>query len=146
MFNLMFAFVLVYILFCKNKIFILQLKVCYQDDTPVTVTNGDQIVLKYGYTYDEREWDSRTIPVPSNGLLSVDFYPPVNPNISSLGMSAEFRGLQYHLDNIEAAMSPSNSFIQVLLRTENIMVDKEVELEINATEPLTHLVYEVSLF
>ncbi|XP_035220649.1 CD109 antigen-like [Stegodyphus dumicola] len=119
------------------------LKVCYQDDTPVVVTNGDQIVLKYGYTYDEREWDSRSIAVPSNGLLSVDFYPPVNSNVSLLSMNAEFRGLEYHLDNVEAAMSPSNSFIQILLRTENPTVDKEVELEVNATEPLSQLVYEV---
>lgn len=124
----------------------LQLKVCYQDDTPVTVTNGDQIVLKYGYSYDERNWDSRRIAVPNNGLLSVDFYPPLNPNITSFGMSAEFRGYQYHLGNIEAAMSPSNSFIQVSLRTDNPTVDKEVELEINATEPLNQLVYEVSQF
>ena len=119
------------------------LKVSYQDDTPVTVTNGDQIVLKYGYSYDERSWDSRRIAVPNNGLLSVDFYPPLNPNITSFGMSAEFRGLQYHLGNIDAAMSPSNTFIQISLRTENPTVDKEVELEINATEPLTQLVYEV---
>nr|BAK64112.1 thioester-containing protein [Hasarius adansoni] len=119
------------------------LKVCYQDDTPVTVTNGDQIVLKYGYSYDERNWDSRRIAVPNNGLLSVDFFPPLNPNITSFGMSAEFRGYQYHLGNIEAAMSPSNSFIQVSLRTDNPTVDKEVELEINATEPLNQLVYEV---
>ncbi|XP_054723322.1 CD109 antigen-like [Uloborus diversus] len=119
------------------------LKVCYQDDTPVVVTNGDQIVLKYGYTYDEREWDSRRISVPNNGMLSVDFYPPVNQNATSLSMSAEFRGLQYHLENIEAAMSPSNSYIQVLLRTENPTVGKEIELEINATEPLSQLVYEV---
>lgn len=61
-------------------------------------------------------------------------------------MSAEFRGLHYHLGNIEAAMSPSNSFIQVSLRTENPAVDKEVELEINATEPLSQLVYEVKKF
>ncbi|XP_015930765.2 CD109 antigen isoform X2 [Parasteatoda tepidariorum] len=119
------------------------LKVCYQDDTPVVVTNGDQIVLKYGYTYDERQWDSRRIAVPNNGLLSVDFYPPVNTNASSLSMNAEFRGFDYNLDNVEAAMSPSNSFIQVLLRTENPTVDKEVELEVNATEPLSQLVYEV---
>lgn len=58
-------------------------------------------------------------------------------------MNAEFRGFEYHLDNVETAMSPSNNFIQVLLRTENPTVDKEVELEINATEPLTHLVYQV---
>ncbi|GIY59393.1 CD109 antigen [Caerostris extrusa] len=119
------------------------LKVCYQDGTPVVVTNGDQIVLKYGYSYDDREWESRRIAVPSNGLVNVDFYPPVNPNASSLSMSAEFRGFEYHLENIETAMSPSNSFIQVLLRTENPTVDKEIELEINATEPLSHLVYEV---
>ncbi|KAG8196513.1 hypothetical protein JTE90_012327 [Oedothorax gibbosus] len=119
------------------------LKVSYQDDTPVVVTNGDQIVLKYGYTYDDRLWDSRRIAVPNNGLLNVDFYPPVNSNVSSLGMNAEFRGFEYHLDNVETAMSPSNNFIQVLLRTENPTVDKEVELEINATEPLTHLVYQV---
>ncbi|GBM39099.1 CD109 antigen [Araneus ventricosus] len=119
------------------------LKVCYQDGTPVVVTNGDQIVLKYGYTYDDREWESRRIAVPSNGLVNVDFYPPVNANASALSMSAEFRGFEYHLENIETAMSPSNSFIQVLLRTENPTVDKEIELEINATEPLSHLVYEV---
>ena len=59
-------------------------------------------------------------------------------------MGAEFRGLQYHLGNMDAAISPSNSFIQVSLRTENPTVDKEVELEVNATEPLNQLVYEVS--
>lgn len=120
-----------------------QLKVAYQDDTPVIVTNGDQVILNYGYGFDPNVWETKRISVPSNGLVDFEFFPPSNTNDSFLSMAAEFRGEQYFLGNVEAALSPSNNFIQVYLRTKEPMVDKQIELEINATEKLTHIVYEV---
>ena len=44
---------------------------------------------------------------------------------------------------INRALSPSDSFIQAILRTDNPKVNEEVTIEINSTAPLESYVYEI---
>jgi len=120
----------------------LLLKVAYQDDTPVE-DNGHELLLRYGYSYNDDSWTTNLRGVPSKGMLSFDVYPPQD-DVLVLGMRAEYRGQTYYINNIEAAHSPSHNFIQVTLaNNETPRVGEEVRLQVNATEPFQKIVYEV---
>ncbi|XP_035230525.1 CD109 antigen-like, partial [Stegodyphus dumicola] len=118
------------------------LKVAKQDDTPASDGNR-QLELKYGYTVREQEWRTAFYTVPRNGLVKLEFLPPNEPDVTFLNMRAVFQGQTYYLDRIDAALSPSNNFIQVSLITQNPKVQQNIEMEVNATEPINHLVYKV---
>ncbi|XP_076337600.1 CD109 antigen-like isoform X2 [Tachypleus tridentatus] len=118
------------------------LKVAYQDDTPVD-DRENQLKLRYGYSYNESSWKTSFYWVPKNGLVKLEFYPPNEDDIYVLGMQAEFRGQIHYIDGVEAARSPSRNFIQVTMLTPVPVVAQNVEFEVNATEPISQLVYQV---
>ncbi|RWS07950.1 CD109 antigen-like protein, partial [Dinothrombium tinctorium] len=119
------------------------LKVAYQDDVPVE-DNGPPLTLKYGYSFSEEKQTNVVEIVPSKGMVSVDVYPPKDEEIYVLGMHAYYRGQLHPLESVEAAQSPSNNFIQVILpERQEAIVGQEITLFVNATENLHRLVYEV---
>ncbi|XP_027197274.2 thioester-containing protein 2 isoform X1 [Dermatophagoides pteronyssinus] len=130
------------------------IKVAYQDDTPVD-NDGPPVILSYGYSHHEDEWNNTIKKVPHNGIIQIDFYPPKEKGkIGVIGLSAEYRGQTYFLESINVAQSPSMNFIQVIMKQENpehdnifqkkpLRVGDEITFIVNATEPFDNLVYEV---
>ncbi|CAG2164131.1 unnamed protein product, partial [Oppiella nova] len=119
------------------------LKVVYQDDKPVD-ENGPQLKLKYGFSYNEDDWNNTLFLTPVNGLITLEIYPPRIKDIMVLSLRAEYKGQTYYLESIESAQSPSNNFIQVIKSDKtDARVGEEVRFMVNATEPLTRIVYEV---
>lgn len=118
------------------------LKVAYQDDTPVSDSRG-QLELKYGYSIREQEWKTEFYTVPRNGLIKLEFLPPNEDGVNFLNMRAVYQSQIYYLDRTDAAQSPSGNFIQAILVTQNPKVLENIEIEVNATEVLNHLVYKV---
>lgn len=119
-----------------------QLKLAYQDDTPVQDANG-VVTVKYGFSHNQDDYNRTEYPVPRNGILELNFYPPVDENVYTLGIEAQYQDLVEWFSTINRAQSPSNSFIQAILRTENPKVNEEVAIEVNSTAPLESYVYEV---
>ena len=70
-----------------NNIFVLflQLKLAYQDDTPVQDSNGF-ITVSHGFSHNQEEYNKTQYPVPRNGILELNFYPPVDENVHTLGI------------------------------------------------------------
>lgn len=99
--------------------------------------------MKYGYSIREEDWKTELYTVPRNGLIRLEFLPPNDENINFLNMRAIFLGQVYYLDRIDAAESPSGNYIQAVLITQNPKVLENIEMEVNATEPLNHIVYKV---
>lgn len=118
------------------------LKVAYQDDTPVNDA-VNQLTLHYGFNFNEDLWQKSQHWVPQNGVIRLEFFPPNENSTVVLGLRAEFRGQTYFLDGIYPAKSPSRSFLQAVMVTEEPKVGDIIEFEVNATETLDHLVYEV---
>lgn len=118
------------------------LKVAYQDDTPAS-DNRNSLQLKYGYSLREAEWKTTSYVVPRNGIVKLEITPPNEDYITFLNMRATYKGQTYYIDRTFAATSPSSNFMQVILITPNPKVDDIIELEVNATEAMTHLVYKV---
>lgn len=81
--------------------------------------------------------------MPRNGLIKLEFLPPNNDDVTFLNMRAIYQGQLYYLDRTDAAQSPSGNYIQAILVTQNPKALENVEIEVNATEAFSHLVYKV---
>lgn len=117
------------------------LKVAYQDDLPVD-DNGPPLVLNYGYDHVEEKWNETLNLIPERGMIKFEIFPPKDAFV--IGMKAEYRGQRYHMDYVEGAQSPSNNFIQIIMSDQRSpRVGQEIEFEVNATEGIDKLIYEV---
>ncbi|KZS15892.1 C3 and PZP alpha-2-macroglobulin domain-containing protein 8 [Daphnia magna] len=118
------------------------LKLAYQDNTPVQDANG-VVIVKHGFSHNQDEYNRTEYPVPRNGILELSFYPPVDENVYTLGIETQYQDLVEWFSTINRAQSPSNSFIQVVLKTENPKVNEEISIQVNSTAPLDSYTYEV---
>ena len=135
-------FLLFITIFVNNHFFFLQLKLAYQDNTPIQDANG-VVIVKHGFSHNQDEYNRTEYPVPRNGILELNFYPPVDENVYTLGIETQYQDLVEWFSTINRAQSPSNSFIQVILKTENPKVNEEIAIEVNSTAPLDSYIYEV---
>lgn len=119
------------------------LKVAYQDDIPVE-DSGLPLKVRYGYSYNDEMWTNLVEAVPSKGIVTFDVVPPQKGDVTVLGLRAEYRGQNYYLETIEAAQSPSGNYIQITMSPDQEpRVGSEVTMNINCTEKLENVVYEV---
>ncbi|XP_052132261.1 CD109 antigen [Frankliniella occidentalis] len=115
-------------------------KVAHHDGTPVQ-DDVNPVSFRYGYTWDTDKYLSFDKPLPRNGIVRVDFYPPADA--VTLGIEARYLDLTEWFSTIDASISPSSNFIQASLVTQNPKVNEDVEVEVNSTAPLSHLSYQV---
>ncbi|PSN57619.1 hypothetical protein C0J52_00529 [Blattella germanica] len=117
-------------------------KLTYHDGSPVQDDNNP-VIVRYGYTYDQNEYIEESHKLQKNGLVELIFYPPVDANQTVLGIEAQYLDLKEWFSTISSSMSPSNTFIQAVIATENPKVNQDVEIDINSTEPLKYFNYQV---
>ena len=138
------------------------MKLAYQDNTPIQDANG-VVIVKHGFSHNQDEYNRTEYPVPRNGILELNFYPPVDENVYTLGIEvklffslclfllannrllrqAQYQDLVEWFSTVNRAQSPSNSFIQAVLTTDSPKVNEEIAIEVNSTAPLDSYVYEV---
>ncbi|BES88504.1 thioester-containing protein [Nesidiocoris tenuis] len=116
------------------------LRLVHHDGVPV-IDRTNKIKVRYGYTYDENDFVEEQYPVSDNGLTQLDFYPPANA--TTLGIIGEYLDVKEWFSTASPAHSPSNTFIQAILLTQNPKVNEDVEIEVNSTAELSHLTYQV---
>ncbi|KYN03797.1 hypothetical protein ALC62_05309 [Cyphomyrmex costatus] len=120
------------------------LKLTYHDGSPVQDTKND-VLIAYGYTYNQSEYSNLTKKLDEHGMIQLDFYPPKSKdNISfPLNVEAQYLNLHEWFPSTSPAMSISNEYIQTILKTEKPMVNSYVEIEVNSTAPLKYISYEI---
>lgn len=130
------------------------LKVAYQDDKPVD-EGGPPVYLRYGYSYSDVNWTNTLELVPKRGLVRVEVFPPkMDDKVYIIGWRAEYRGQTYYLESVECAQSPSNSYLQVVEKSDSSSLEdlftgksssvgEEMTFQVNATEPVKEIVYEI---
>lgn len=67
-----------------------QLKLAYQDDTPVQDANGF-VTISHGFSHNQDDYNKTRYPVPRNGIIELTFYPPVDENVHTLGIEVSVR-------------------------------------------------------
>ncbi|XP_076058869.1 CD109 antigen-like [Oratosquilla oratoria] len=115
------------------------LKVAYQDDSPVQSGN---VTIRHGFTHNTKPIET-VYEIPESGIIPLEFYPPLDDDAQSLVIEAQYLDLTQWLGDIKRALSPSNSYLQASLMTQDVVVGGEVIVSINATQELVYYVYEV---
>ncbi|XP_043259825.1 CD109 antigen-like isoform X1 [Colletes gigas] len=120
------------------------IKLTYHDGTPVR-DKTNPVTIMYGYTYNQSAYTNITGMLDENGMVKLDFYPPKSTDNISLPLNIEAQYLNLHewFPSTNQAMSLNNEYIQVILKTENPMVNQDVEMEVNSTVPLKYISYEI---
>nr|BAR45605.1 thioester-containing protein [Ammothea sp. RS-2014] len=118
------------------------LKVSRQDNTPLNLPNG-ALTLKYAYNYKPGSTRSDRYRIPTNGLIELNFFPPLSKDTVTIFTKADFNGKEYDLAYVDKAYSPSNTYMQITLNTPFPQVDQEVEVLVNCTSQLPQYVYQV---
>lgn len=116
------------------------LKVFYQDDTPVT---SGEVTVRHTFSRDPNKYTEVVHTIPPSGIVTLEFLPPLDEEVLSLALEARYLNLTQWMGDIIRAQSPSNSFLQATLLTQNPRVGEEVLVGLNATQPLVYFVYEV---
>ncbi|XP_050711944.1 thioester-containing protein 1 allele R1-like isoform X4 [Eriocheir sinensis] len=116
------------------------LKVAYQDDTPIT---AGEVTVRHSFTRDPNGFKEEVHQIPESGIITLDFLPPLNDEVVSLALEARYKDLTHWLGDIVRAQSPSNSFLQATLLTQNPRTGGEILIGLNATQPMVYFVYQV---
>ncbi|XP_014214992.1 CD109 antigen-like isoform X2 [Copidosoma floridanum] len=121
------------------------LKVAYHDGSPV-IDNTNPVHVTYGYTYDQENLYNMTRMLDKNGMVELEFYPPSTvPDkiFRPLRIEAEYLNLHEWFPSTNPATSRSGAYVQATLRTDKPRVGDYVEIEVNSTDPLKYLSYQV---
>ncbi|XP_063973145.1 CD109 antigen-like isoform X2 [Diachasmimorpha longicaudata] len=122
------------------------IKITHHDGSPVR-DRTNAVIISYGYTFNQSAYTNITRMLDDNGMIQLDFYPPkkMDPEdvASPLNIEAEYLNLHEWFPATNQAMSPSGSYIQAVVKTVNPRVSHKVEIEVNSTEVLKYLHYEV---
>lgn len=93
-----------------------QLKVAYQDDTPVT---SGEVKVRHTFSRDPDGYTEEVHTIPPSGIVTLEFLPPLGEDVISLALEAQYMELTQWLGDITRAQSPSNAFLQATLITQN---------------------------
>ncbi|XP_054284946.1 CD109 antigen-like isoform X2 [Macrosteles quadrilineatus] len=117
------------------------IKLTHHDGSPVQ-DRTNPVKVRWGFSYDQDSYNETEYMLNNSGLIELIFYPPVN-NVTNLGIEAQYLDVKEWFSTVSAAMSPSNTFIQAIVKTEKPMVNEDVEIEVNSTVPLKYVSYQV---
>ncbi|XP_046828737.1 CD109 antigen-like isoform X3 [Vespa crabro] len=118
------------------------IKLAYHDGAPVQ-DKKNPVLIAYGYTYNQSAFSNITRFLDEHGMIQLDFYPPKDDISVPLNIEAQYLNLHEWFSSTNQVMSRSNEYIQAILKTENPMVNRDIEIEVNSTTPLKYLSYEV---
>ncbi|CAB3366518.1 Hypothetical predicted protein [Cloeon dipterum] len=118
------------------------IKLTTHDGMPIT-DSKNPVRIRWGYGYDHATYTSESHYLSSEGMVELNFYPPIVSNVSTIGLEAQYLDLSEWFSTITASVSPSNTFIQAIIRSENAEVGNDVEVYMNCTERISSFNYEV---
>ncbi|EFA04694.1 CD109 antigen-like Protein [Tribolium castaneum] len=116
-------------------------KVSSHEGTPLRSENRE-VTVRYGYSRADEVYVTEKHRLDKNGVAKLEYYTPVNvTNTTALRIEAQYQDLKERISPIPAAVSYSNTFLQVSLETERPIVNLDVEILVNCTERLRYISY-----
>lgn len=111
----------------------------YHDGKPV---RDEKNPVKVGYRFSHGEdFTEESFKLSPEGMVTLDFFPDKNATV--LEIKAQYLGLEEWFSSILPAISPSDTFIQAVVKTANPTVNDYVQVEINSTVPLKYFSYQI---
>lgn len=130
------------------------------DDTPIkaTLPKRVQVSTFYNYPYNhdtsslQEEKETKIVEVDAHGTSVLTLQPPINCTSARIEAHYDIGGKDnftatpiYSSLYVEAAVSPTKSFLQLLADNEGAVdVGKSLSFSLKATQPLSTITYQVS--
>ncbi|XP_030765290.1 CD109 antigen [Sitophilus oryzae] len=116
-------------------------KVSNHDGTPLRDDERD-VVIRHGYSRRDEIYEEKTQRLDKNGVLKLEYATPSDvTNTTALRIEAEYKDLKERISPIPAAVSYGNTYLQVNLETEKRIVNLDVDVIVNCTEPMKYINY-----
>ncbi|VEN35278.1 unnamed protein product, partial [Callosobruchus maculatus] len=108
------------------------------------VTTEPEITVRHGYSRVDEVYEENNHKLDRNGIVKLEYITPANvTNTTALRIEAEYGMIKERMSPVPAAVSYSNTFLQILLDTERPLVNLDVEVTVKCTEPMRYLNYVV---
>ncbi|XP_063245195.1 CD109 antigen-like isoform X2 [Bacillus rossius redtenbacheri] len=122
--------------------YVAYIKLAYHDGAPVQDASNP-VIVRYGYSHDTEKYKEERYMLNKDGMVDLEFHPPMDNDTLVLGIEAEYLELKEWFSTINKATSPSSTFVQANVVTENPAVNKDVEVVVNSTAPMKYFTYQV---
>ncbi|XP_027843967.2 CD109 antigen-like isoform X1 [Aphis gossypii] len=116
------------------------IKMSHHDGTPV-YDDRNPVKVWHGFSHETEKLEENKLMLPRNGLIPLVYYPQINASV--IVIEAEYLNQRESLSTILPAHSTSNTFLQATVLTERPTVNKDVEIQVNSTESLQYITYQV---
>ncbi|CAG9766032.1 unnamed protein product [Ceutorhynchus assimilis] len=121
--------------------YVAYVKVANHDGTPLRDEERD-VTIKHGYSRQDEIYEEKTHRLDKNGIFILEYNTPTDvTNTTALRIEAEYKDLKERISPIPAAVSYGNTFLQVSLETEKPIVNLDVDVLVNCTEPMRYINY-----
>ncbi|KAJ8921010.1 hypothetical protein NQ315_015806 [Exocentrus adspersus] len=116
-------------------------KVSKHDGTPLK-SESTEITVRHGYSRVDEVYETTKHKLDQNGLVKLEYITPVEvTNATALRIEASLGDLKERMPPIPAAVSYSKNYLQVSLETDRPIINLDVEVAVNCTEPLRYINY-----
>ncbi|XP_059619137.1 CD109 antigen-like isoform X4 [Phlebotomus argentipes] len=126
--------------------FTVRVKVANRDGSPVTDKNNPVYLRQTNNFYSAEDGYksnsvNSTVYLDENGMGKVNLDIPVN--VSNIDMVATYLDTEGYLGYTPSVSSDSNTFLKTTINTAEPEVNREISVQVDATEPMTHFTYQV---
>ncbi|CAG9825408.1 unnamed protein product [Phaedon cochleariae] len=116
-------------------------KLTNHDGTPIK-SERSEVTVRHGYSRMDEVYVETKHAFDQNGLIKLEYYPPRNiANTSALRLEVEYRDHKERMSPVPAAVSYTGNFLQAVLETDRPIVNLDVDILVNSTEPMRSINY-----
>ena len=87
-----------------------------QDDTPI---QSGSVTVRHAFSKDPADFVETVHEIPTSGIVTLEFFPPLDEEVLNLALEAQYKNLTQWLADLTRSQSPSNTFLQATLLTQN---------------------------
>ncbi|XP_055710660.1 thioester-containing protein 1 allele R1-like isoform X3 [Phlebotomus papatasi] len=125
--------------------FTVRVKVAHRDGTPVTDKNNPVYIRQTNNFNDPSGFRSDTVNstvyLDENGMAKINVAIPTN--VSNIDMVATYLDTDGYLGYTPSVSSDSNTFLKTTINTPEPEVNREISVQVDSTEPMTHFTYQI---
>lgn len=125
--------------------FTVRVKVAHRDGTPVTDKNNPVYIRQTNNFNDPSGFHSDTVNstvyLDENGMAKINVAIPTN--VSNIDMVATYLDTEGYLGYTPSVSSESNTFLKTTINTPEPEVNREISVQVDSTEPMTHFTYQI---
>ncbi|XP_064609639.1 CD109 antigen-like [Liolophura sinensis] len=113
--------------------------------TSAVVTNEkpNTVSIFHYPVFSTHSLQTQTFTVPENGLVPIEIDIPTDNYTTKIAIKAKYPDADDVTLNIDRMHSPSNSYMQIILKSDKLQAGDEANFDLKSTNPMTSVIYQV---